>query len=238
MGRTSAIQIVVVLTAILVVVLILRRSEDDHHEMERAPISHVAGDHTHALQTSLGRSLSAPGSHANFRFTHLSVAEGLSHADVRAIAQDYQGFMWFGTWLGGLNRFDGYTFKVYQHDAKDKRTLDSDSVRKLYVDREGVLWVGTNAGVDRYDRETDSFIHYADDAARLPHFFYEDKSGTLWLSSAGGLSRFDQASGRFYTYRHNPNDPTIFGDTNVWPICEDKTTGLLWLGSDGVTVLV
>ena len=82
--------------------------------------------------------------------------------------------MWFGTWLGGLNRFDGYTFKVYKHDAKDERSLSSDTVRKLYIDRDGVLWVGTNAGVNRYEPETDSFIHYdnhADEATRLPHFF-------------------------------------------------------------------
>jgi ligand-binding sensor domain-containing protein/signal transduction histidine kinase len=178
---------------------------------------------------------------ASLHFTHLSLADGLSQSDVRAIAQDRQGFMWFGTWRGGLNRYDGYTFKVYKHDAKDERSLGDDGIRKLYVDRDGVLWVGTNEGVDRYDRETDSFIHYdhhADDATRLPHFFYEDKSGVLWLTSAGGLSRFDQASGRFYKYRGNPNDPSSFGDTEIWPICEDRTSGLLWLGSDeGLTVL-
>jgi len=176
-----------------------------------------------------------------YQFTHLSVADGLSQSDVRAIVQDRQGFMWFGTWLGGLNRFDGYTFKVYKHDASDNKSLSNDSVRKLYVDRDGVLWVGTNAGVDRYDGETDSFIHYdnrADGPTHLPHFFYQDKSGTLWLSSSDGLSRFDRASGRFYTYRRNANDPTLFGDTNVWPICEDRTTGLLWVGADdGLTLL-
>ncbi len=185
----------------------------------------------------LDHSLDSAGLH----FTHLSLADGLSQSDVRAIVQDRQGFMWFGTWRGGLNRYDGYTFKVYKHDARDERSLGNDGIRKLYVDRDGVLWVGTNEGVDRYDRETDSFIHYdhhADDATRLPHFFYEDKSGVLWLISAGGLSRFDQASGRFYKYRGNPNDPSSFGDTEIWSICEDRTSGLLWLGSDeGLTVL-
>ena len=37
--------------------------------------------------------------------------------------------MWFGTWLGGLNRYDGYTFKVYKHDDQDERSLNSDSIR-------------------------------------------------------------------------------------------------------------
>jgi signal transduction histidine kinase/ligand-binding sensor domain-containing protein len=169
------------------------------------------------------------------------VADGLSQSDVRAIVQDRQGFMWFGTWMGGLDRFDGYAFKVYKHDPKDKGSLGNDYVRKLFVDRRGVLWVGTNAGLDQYDPQTDSFIHYdkhADDATRLPHFFYEDESGTLWVSSDAGLNRFDRASNSFYTYRRNPNDPSIFGDSNVWPICEDKTTGLLWVGSDdGLTAI-
>ena len=132
MRRNSVIQLVIVLAAVVVLVLMIRRSEENHQEMERARISHVAGDHAHALQTPLGRSLSAPGSLANLRFTHLSVADGLSHADVRAIAQDHQGFMWFGTWLGGLNRYDGYTFKVYKHDDQDERSLNNDTVRTLY----------------------------------------------------------------------------------------------------------
>src|SRR3974390_152170 len=158
--RNSVIQVVFVLAALLVLVLMIWRSQENHQEMDRSRISHVAGDHAHALQTALPRSLSAQGSRANFRFTHLSVADGLSHADVRAIAQDHQGFMWFGTWLGGLNRYDGYTCKVYKHDDQDEGSLGSDSVWALYVDRTGVLWVGTNEGVDRYDRETDSFVHY------------------------------------------------------------------------------
>jgi len=47
------------------------------------------------------------------KFEHLSLEDGLSESGVRAILQDSAGFMWFGTW-GGLNRFDGYTFKIYK----------------------------------------------------------------------------------------------------------------------------
>src|SRR5215470_15734495 len=72
-------------------------------------------------------------------FAHLSVADGLSQSDVRAIVQDRQGFMWFGTWLGGLNRYDGYSFKVYKHSDQDERSLGSNSIWALFVDRTGVL---------------------------------------------------------------------------------------------------
>ncbi len=183
---------------------------------------------------------------SNPRFAHLSSADGLSHSDVRAIAQDRQGFMWFGTWLGGLNRYDGYTFKVYKHDNQDNRSLGSDSIWALYVDRVGVLWVGTVYGLDRYDRDTDSFVHYrhrADDPTSLPHHqirsIYEDESGTLWVSTSGGLSRFDRTSGRFFTFRSNPRDPTSIGTNEISASCLDTTTGLLWVGTggEGVSVL-
>ena len=130
----------------------------------------------------------------DLKFTHLTIADGLSHSDVRAIVQDPQGFMWFGTWLGGLNRYDGYSFKVYKHDPQDERSLSSDNIWTLYVDRSGDLWVGTvGGGVNRYDRETDSFVHYRhnpDDPTSLPsddlRAFYEDEAGTLWV---GFISR-------------------------------------------------
>ena len=190
---------------------------------------------------------SAPGSPGNLRFTHLTVADGLSQSDVRAIAQDRQGFMWFGTWLGGLDRYDGYTFKVYKHDDQDPRSLLSDAVRTLYVDRQGVLWVATmGPGLDRYDRDTDSFIHYRhdpNDPSSLPDnvvkSFFEDESGTLWVGTRAGLCRFDRTRGAFFTYRSRRDDPASLSAAHVQGIALDASTGLLWIGTQdsGVKVL-
>ena len=56
-----------------------------------------------------------------FNFKHLEVADGLSNNSVYAILKDKDGFMWFGT-NAGLNRFDGYTFKVFRHLHDDKHS--------------------------------------------------------------------------------------------------------------------
>jgi len=223
------------------------RSEQNRLAMQRARSSYLAGDRAPALHTNTGRSVSEPASPAKLSFTHLSVADGLSHADVRAVAQDQQGFMWFGTWLGGLNRYDGYTFKVYKHDDRDERSLNNDTVRTLFVDHSGVLWISTHGpGLERYDRDTDSFTHFRHhphDPSSLPDnnvkAFFEDETGTLWVGTHAGLSRFDRSSGKFFTYRSRADDPTSFGETHVQSIALDATTGLLWVGTEdeGVRVL-
>src|SRR5687767_5200175 len=115
----------------------------------------------------------APPAGAPLRFSRLGPEQGLSDSHVWSILQDHQGFMWFGTDLGGLNRYDGHEFKVYSHDDRDPGSLAHNFVWVLYEDRARTLWVGTNGGgLDRYDRETDTFVHYRHDASdprSLPH---------------------------------------------------------------------
>jgi ligand-binding sensor domain-containing protein/signal transduction histidine kinase len=247
MRRTSIIRIIVVLAAAPLLVSMVSRSEQNRLATEPVQTSQAAGDHAYELHSNAEQFLPDRASPPKPSFSHLSAADGLSDGDVRAITQDNQGFMWFGTWLGGLNRYDGYTFKVYRHDGKDERSLACDTIRALFVDRAGVLWVGTSEGLDRYDRDTDSFVHYrhrADDPNSLPGYevrsLSEDASGTLWVATSGGVSRFDRTSGRFFTFRPNPNDRSAFGDDDILSACLDATTGLLWVTNmrhQGVTVV-
>ena len=51
-------------------------------------------------------------------FKHYQVENGLSHNSVITMLQDKRGFLWFGT-KDGLNRFDGYNFKLFHHNSKD-----------------------------------------------------------------------------------------------------------------------
>jgi ligand-binding sensor domain-containing protein len=120
------------------------------------------------------------------QFAQITVEAGLSSVDVRSIAQDQQGFLWFGTNQTGLNRYDGREIKVYQNDPADPGSLSQNYIWALLVDRHGVLWVGTAGGLDRYDRERDAFDHFRHDprdASTLPHNFvlclFEDSGGDL-----------------------------------------------------------
>lgn len=172
------------------------------------------------------------------KFRRLAPEQGLSQSSVNAIAQDRQGYLWFGT-QDGLNRYDGYNFKVYRYNPADASSLSDNYIWRLLVDRQGNLWVGTySGGLNRYDPSRDNFQSYhhdPQDSASLPSdnvsALYQDRSGTLWIGTwAGGLSRLDTAGNKFVNYLHNPKDSTSLIHHSVGAILED-TGGDLWIGT-------
>ena len=137
------------------------------------------------------------------RFRTYSTPEGLSQATSRAVAQDRDGFIWIGT-QDGLNRFDGYGFKVYKHDRTDPGSLTHNHVWALLADPDGGLWVGTQAGgLNRYDPVLDRFTSYESaagsdsSASRLVTALARDKDGRIWVANGGGrLQWVDRAHER------------------------------------------
>ena len=93
------------------------------------------------------------------RFERFTVDQGLSQNTVTQITQDSHGFLWVAT-RDGLNRYDGYNFKVYRHDPKDSSSLANSFIYAVFEDSQGQLWVGSRGGLHRYDRQNDTFIRY------------------------------------------------------------------------------
>jgi len=94
----------------------------------------------------------APASHID----RISLKEGLSNSEVRCIFQDRRGFLWFGTY-DGLNRYDGYDFKVYRNQPEDSSSIIHSYVNCIAQDARNNLWVGTRQGVSMLDPLTDKF---------------------------------------------------------------------------------
>ncbi|MCG3206470.1 MAG: Sensor histidine kinase RcsC [Anaerolineae bacterium] len=172
------------------------------------------------------------------RFETISTDAGLSQATISTMLQDRQGFMWFGT-LDGLNKYDGYEFKVYKPDPDDPGSLSHNSVLSLHEDKAGALWVGTDGGgLDRFNPTTETFTHYRhnpDDPHSLSNnsiwTIYEDRAGTMWLGTNDGLNKFDPATETFITYRYRPEDPLGSDEDFVRAIFEDRA-GNFWLGTN------
>jgi ligand-binding sensor domain-containing protein/signal transduction histidine kinase len=163
----------------------------------------------------------------------------LSHNVVRSVYQDREGVLWVGTEGGGLDRlvlseaeefapFQG-RFIHYRHDPDDPYSLSHDVVRVIYQDQEGTLWIGTDDGLDEFDRQSERFTQYFDDASVWS--IHKDRQGTLWIGTGAGIYGADRNGGRFH-YQNDPGDPHSLSSNIVLSIHQDRS-GELWIGTFG-----
>ena len=162
-------------------------------------------------------------------FTHYTEKEGLSNNKVTSIIEDRSGNLWFGTFGGGMNRYNNATFTHYT----EKKGLSNPTVLSMVEDRNGTLWFGTwGGGVNRYDGTT--FTHYTEKEGLSNNSvlsMIEDRNGNLWFGTlGGGVSRFDGKNFTHYTKKEGLNHDVVFS------ILEDRS-GNLWFGTfgDGVS---
>ncbi len=121
-------------------------------------------------------------------------SEGISHYRVQAITQDREGFLWVGTY-GGLNKYDGFNFEVFQASNKSG-TLPNNDVRSLLYRSTGELWVGTLGGIAIYKPDHNNFevISVATEPVLTSNSILaleEDHEGKVWIGTSDGLYFFD-----------------------------------------------
>lgn len=168
------------------------------------------------------------------KFHSITIEDGLSQNSIYCIFQDRRGFMWFAT-EDGLNRYDGYDFKVYKRDPENPQSLNNNHVKAILEDRSGTLWIGTyGGGLNKFDREKEQFICYRANPA-VSHSLssseilaiHEDKLGMLWIGTPTGLNKFnrEEETFSFYTEKHGLSNNLILH------ILEDDE-GNLWLSTN------
>lgn len=163
----------------------------------------------------------------DLRFTHLSTAQGLSQTRVQQIVQDDEGFIWFGTQYG-LDRYDGYEFKVFTHDPARTNSLSGVYIHSLFKDRSGSLWIGSDQALDRFDPRTETFIHYPLQAPGLGVIkaavidINQDKDGEIWLATGAGLFSLDPTTRAMRLFNHDPSDPHSLSNDEVQSTLQDR----------------
>lgn len=171
------------------------------------------------------------------RFEHLTPSDGLSQSVVNDIEQDDLGFLWFAT-QDGLNRYDGYDFKIYRSDIDDPDGLRGTFIWSLDKGNDGNLWIATNdGGLNRYDPQTGKFIHYLHDpndpnslSENAIVSVYVDRQGVVWAGSSTGLNRLDPSTGLVTRFQHNPEDSSSLSANTVGPVLGDAE-GNIWVGT-------
>jgi signal transduction histidine kinase/DNA-binding response OmpR family regulator/ligand-binding sensor domain-containing protein len=120
------------------------------------------------------------------QFESLTIEQGLSQGMIFDILQTRDGFLWVAT-KDGLNRYDGYNFKIFTHNPFAPYSLAENTLVTLFEDSRGLLWVATESkGVDVYDYRRGYFHHFPQlQAVALS----EGQDGDLWVVTPGALIR-------------------------------------------------
>jgi len=188
-----------------------------------------------ALFLSLIISAGLKAQHDQFQFSRLDINNGLSHNWVTCIMKDSKGFMWFGT-LSGLNKYDGYKFKVFKHSISDTTSLNDDFIVNIAEGPDNKLWIETRNGFNIYDPVKENFIRNTSSylkSINIPDAnitaVKKDAKGNYWfIHAVYGVYRYDPKTKTTTHIAHIPGDPDSISSNTVCDVSLDSK-GNIWL---------
>ncbi|MEO5592986.1 MAG: two-component regulator propeller domain-containing protein [Chitinophagaceae bacterium] len=140
-----------------------------------------------------------------FNFHQLSTGNGLHDPTIRDIAQDKYGYIWIGS-STGLNRFNGYDVKVFQHQMSDSFSLPENRVFALLADKAGNIWIAQPNGISRYDYNNNHFIYQPESKNISAYKMLQANATEIYLATREGLVLFDIVKGTFTWLKNSSHD--------------------------------
>ena len=160
----------------------------------------------------------------SFMFRSISSSDGLVQNTVNAMHQDRRGFVWIGT-QGGLHRYDGYRFRVFQNDPARPNSVPDSLITAIDEDELGGIWIGTDgAGAARLNADTGAVLQRIELVSdrRVTALRYIQGVG-VWIGTRSGLI-LAQPSKPLRTMLSLPaNDAVTALDIDL--------QGVLWVGT-------
>ncbi|MCF7944205.1 MAG: hypothetical protein K9L75_01545, partial [Spirochaetia bacterium] len=141
------------------------------------------------------------------------------------------------------NKLGNVSEEIVQNDAEQDlgggddgkgSALVSDVVRCLFEDSRGNVWVGTDAGLDRYDSDIDGFIHYLPLQDEFIRTINEDERGQLWVGTEdNGIFIIDSyGSEELVHITYEEFSERSISSDNIRHIYNSRD-GLIWIASKG-----
>jgi ligand-binding sensor domain-containing protein len=179
------------------------------------------------------------------RFVHFKTdpnrETSLNNNSIYSLFRDKQDNIWIGTFGNGLNIMNPIADKFihFKSEPGNKNSLSNDQVN-VFLEENDFLWIGTEGGLNRYNKKDYTFKHYVNDPLNKKSIgsnavwaLCKDKRGNLWIGTwGGGLNRFDYKTESFEHYYNDPTDTNSIGSNNMFSIFEDSR-GSLWIGTMG-----
>ncbi len=176
-------------------------------------------------------------------FGNINDSSALSNSMIRKISEDKNGNLVLATENGGLCKLNKKTnkFTRYVEDGIPNRRILSNNLRTVYVDNEGIIWIGfVNKGINFIQPNgmisaltpgPDDGYHLVGEDIRC---ITEGPDKRIWFGTQGkGISCYDKISQHFTYYRHDPKDPGSLGSDVIYSIYTDKNNNLWVCTEDG-----
>ena len=184
------------------------------------------------VMLSLSSTYTYANSYKDINFKSLTIKNGLSQSTVETILQDSKGYMWIGT-NDGLNKYNGYGFKKYEHDIYDNNTISSNYIVDIAEDNDGYIWVSTTNGLNKINPENDNIVNYFSTSKdknisnnRICEILIR-KNNDILVTTSDGLNLYNKDTDSF---------ERILGDKGDLPSqyihsIEEDYYGNIWLGT-------
>ncbi|MDD4418401.1 MAG: two-component regulator propeller domain-containing protein [Bacteroides graminisolvens] len=157
----------------------------------------------------------------SYYFKPYQVEHGLSNNNITSCLQDANGFMWFGT-RDGLNRFDGYSFRIFRNDSGKPKSIGNSWVTCMAMDKNNTLWFGSLGGLYRYNEQEETFEPISFTLEKRVVDLVPNQDGDLWMILRNQLVKYNIQLNSHQTF-------TIPDNSSPTSICMTPQ-GKLWIG--------
>lgn len=160
----------------------------------------------------------------------------LHNADIRVIHKNRTNQLWVGTNGGGLYRFESESgqFVAFKNRTNDTLSISSNTIRAIYEDMIGRLWIGTSNGLNLFQPDKNGFTKYhmqSGDSTSLSHShvrtIHSTSDTTLWVGTASGLNYLNIKKNQFEQYFSQDGLPNDY----IYGILSDQQ-GHIWLSTN------
>ncbi|HEB62389.1 MAG TPA: hypothetical protein ENI82_04470, partial [Bacteroidetes bacterium] len=173
-----------------------------------------------------------------YNFDIFTTKNGLSNNRINKIIQDKEGYLWIAT-ANGLNKYDGYHFINYFSDPNDSFSIAGNIICALSSDTNDRIWVGSDKGLDVYDKNKNRFHHifpFKKDSLNSKSKFvmsvYCENDSIIWFDTADGLlHKYNPLTKSHESFQHQA---PIQVNTYFYNQIYDDNTGNLWIGGRGM----
>jgi len=138
----------------------------------------------------------------SYYFKQYQADDGLAHNSVNTILQDKKGMIWVGT-RGGLNRFDGYTFKTFKNEKSKFGNVGNNIIVSLAEDQKNMLWIGTGRGIFKYDPRKEVFTPLEPTLQKYINSILVDRQNNLFFLANRELHKYTQQDNRVVNLQIN-----------------------------------